>query len=94
MSRIDGLALTAALQRAFPHLPTEPPEGATGSQSTYLHVAVCYGEFRSLERLMGSERAVQVIEEIHGERYRAVYDLVLRRLGDIETVVRSLMGVR
>ncbi len=83
----DGPALVAAVQAAFPELPTEPLLGARDRTSTFLHVAVCYGEVQALRDLLGRDRAERAIEAAAAERYRALYELAIRRAAEVARVL-------
>ena len=71
----------------FPNAPTAPPEGARDERSTYLHIAVCYLEYRATRELLGELRAKQVIQFWTTDHYTWVYKTVLERTRDIGQVM-------
>lgn len=75
------------LKKMFPGAPAGPPEGARDLNSTYLHIAVCYLEYRALRELMGELRAKQVIEFWTTDHYRWIYRTVLERPRDIGQIM-------
>jgi hypothetical protein len=57
VSKAATEAAMQELRRLFPHVPTEPPMGARGERSTYLHLIICYLELEALSELLGVETA-------------------------------------
>jgi hypothetical protein len=64
------------LVRRYPDAPTEPPEGARGYDSTYLHLVVNWLEIAATAEFIGRERAVAVAAAQRS--YRWIYRTVLR----------------
>ena len=86
----DGRDLNAALaelKKMFPNAPTALPEGARDEKSTYLHIAVCYLEYRATRELLGELRAKQVIQFWTTDHYTWIYKTVLERPRDIGQVM-------
>ena len=80
------------LRKLYPKAPTEPPEGARGEESTYLHLIVCYLELQSLTELIGENRAREHLASI--DHYTWVYRTVLADAGRIgELVTRHGLAV-
>jgi len=75
------------LHGLFPTVPTAGPEGANGERSTYLHLIVCYLEWRADQQLLGELKARQVMDFWATDHYRWVYRTVLERPGEIATIV-------
>jgi hypothetical protein len=71
------------LRRLFPKVPAGAPEGAIDENSTYLHLLVCYLEYRADRALLGELKARQVMEFWATDHYTWVYKTVLERSGDI-----------
>jgi hypothetical protein len=71
------------LKLMFPKLPDKGPEGARSEESTYLHLFVCYLEYRADRELMGELRAKQVMEFWSTDHYTWIYKTVLERPRDI-----------
>lgn len=72
------------LRRAYPDLPVRHPEGCGSEESNYLHVLVCYLEYRGLSELIGSEKARTILEQ--KDYYRSIFRLVLdetERVGEV-----------
>ena len=80
-------AAMVELKKMFPDAPAGPPEGARDQASTYLHVGVCYLEYRALRELMGELKAKQVMEFWSTDHYKWVYRTVLERPRDIGTIM-------
>jgi hypothetical protein len=67
------------LKLMFPQVPDKAPEGARDQDSTYLHLFVCYLEYRADRELMGELRAKQVIEFWLTDHYTWIYKTVIER---------------
>jgi hypothetical protein len=76
-------AAVADLKVMFPKVPDKGPEGARDEASTYLHLAVCYLEYRALRELLGELRGKQVMEFWATDHYTWIYKTVLERPRDI-----------
>jgi hypothetical protein len=64
-----------AFAKAYPNAPARGPEGARDLESTYRHLLVCDLEFQAMSKLVGQERAREVLS---GNRhYTWIYDRVL-----------------
>jgi len=74
------------LRVLFPKVPAGGPEGARDENSTYLHLLVCYLEYRADRELMGELKAKQVIEFWSTDHYNWVYRTVLERARDIGNI--------
>jgi hypothetical protein len=77
----------AELRKMFPSAPVKGPEGARDERSTYLHIAVCYLEYRGIRELLGELRARQVMEFWSNDHYTWIYKTVLERPRDIGQVM-------
>lgn len=71
----------------YPEVPFGNSEGARDEFSTYLHLLVCYIEYKSMIDLVGEERAKIVMEEMN--HYTWIYDKVLNDTDYIGSVVES-----
>jgi hypothetical protein len=71
------------LKKMFPTVPDKGPEGARDEESTYLHLFVCYLEYRADRELLGELKAKQVIEFWTTDHYTWIYKTVLERGRDI-----------
>jgi hypothetical protein len=85
--RGDNPALFQDLQRAFPNLEVQPPQGDGELRSSYFHIAVCMLEWQAMEDLVGPERALKVIEWKQGDHYKAIYAIVLNNRAQVEKVL-------
>ena len=74
------------LRALFPKVPAGGPEGARDENSTYLHLLVCYLEYRADRELTGELRAKQVMEFWSTDHYTWVYRTVLERARDIGNI--------
>lgn len=79
------------LRQRYRNVPTEPPEGAMGEHSTYLHLIVCHLELQALTQLVGEGQARKQLES--WDHYTWVYHTVLK---DVKTIGRVVNrhGVR
>jgi len=71
------------LKVMFPKVPDKGPEGARDEESTYIHLFVCYLEYRADRALLGELRARQVMEFWTTDHYTWIYKTVLERARDI-----------
>jgi hypothetical protein len=71
------------LKTMFPKVPDKGPEGARDEESTYLHLLVCYLEYRADRELLGELKAKQIMEFWTTDHYTWVYKTVLERPRDI-----------
>jgi hypothetical protein len=81
--------------RLYPGAPdTVAAGGASGRQSTYLHLIVCQLEFESLRTLLGREQATAVIREeisegASGLGYNWIYQRVLDDQEQLSNMIRE-----
>jgi hypothetical protein len=71
------------LRAMFPNPPDKAPEGSRDLESTYLHLFVCYLEYRAVRELLGELRAKQVMDFWATDHYLWVYKTVVERRRDI-----------
>lgn len=78
------------LRQRFPDVPTQRPEGAGSAESTYLHLLVCWLEVDAVRRVLGRERAAQIVD-VMVERgvYRWVYRVVRDHFEDLRDIFSS-----
>jgi hypothetical protein len=88
-NRFDNPQLLADLERAFPGLQYERPEGDGETKSSYFHIAVCMLEWQAMEELVGPERARKAIEWKQTDHYKAIYRIVLRERVRVEAVLNG-----
>jgi hypothetical protein len=88
-NRFDNPHLLADLERAFPGLEYERPQGDGEVKSSYFHIAVCMLEWQAMEELVGPERAQKAIEWKQTDHYKAIYALVLSQRGRVEAVLKG-----
>lgn len=65
----------AEFRARWPEVPVGEGQGARDTYSTYLHLIVCDLELQGMERLVGRERAAQVLGGT--THYRWIYERVL-----------------
>ncbi|HEX6124366.1 MAG TPA: hypothetical protein VFZ23_03260, partial [Pyrinomonadaceae bacterium] len=80
-------AAIGEFKKMFPTVPDKGPEGARNLESTYLHIAVCYLEYRALRELMGELKAKQVMEFWATDHYTWIYKTVLERPREIGQIM-------
>lgn len=86
----DQKRLAAAikdLREMFPKVPVGFPEGARDEDSTYIHIAVNYLEYRATRELLGELKAKQVMEFWTTDHYTWIYKTVLERPRDIGNIM-------
>lgn len=84
----DTFAAIAEFETAYPQLPVGGLDGASGKESSYLHLIVCYAEWQKMKVLVGPERARHIMEVWAGDHYRAIYRLVLDHEAAVGDVVQ------
>jgi hypothetical protein len=90
VSKAATEAAMQELRRLFPHAPTEPPMGARGERSTYLHLIICYLELEALSELLGVETARSKLAT--WDYYTWVYAKVLTDTERIREIVGRHIG--
>lgn len=72
--------------------PTLPQSGgARNEYSTYLHLSVCYLEFKAVSFYLGEKRAREIIKESAevDKIYTWIYTQILEKTSDIEAVIKK-----
>lgn len=75
------------LKLLFPTVPAKGPEGARDEGSTYLHLLVCYLEYRADREILGELKAKQVMQFWTTDHYTWIYKTVLERPRDIGNIL-------
>ena len=75
------------LRVLFPKVPTGFPEGGEDEESTYLHLLVCYLEYRADKQLLGELKAKQIMDFWAADHYTWVYKNVLEHQRDIFNIM-------
>jgi hypothetical protein len=88
-NRFDNPQLLADLERTFPGLQYERPEGDGELKSSYFHIAVCMLEWQAMEQLVGPERARKAMEWKRTDHYKAIYAIVLSQRERVEALLSS-----
>ena len=65
----------AEYKQMFPEVPVRGGQGGRNEYSTYLHLIVCDLEFQAMTKVVGEEKARQILSE--WKYYRWIYDKVL-----------------
>lgn len=84
---VSGPSWNAAIKELrglYPSVPVGGSEGARNQYSTYLHLIVCYLEYKALIELLGADEARRVLER--KGHYKWIYASILRdyeRIGEI-----------
>ena len=78
-------AAKAALSEIYPDLPIRGGQGARNEDSNYLHLIVNALEYRAIEELFGTERALAVLDSYR--HYQALYDIILNDIERVEAVM-------
>jgi hypothetical protein len=96
----DQKALGAAIddfKKMFPDIPTTRGEGARDESSTYLHIGVCYLEYRAMRELLGELKGKQIMDFWATDHYMWIYRTVRDRPRDIGEIMfkhRLVPGVK
>jgi hypothetical protein len=77
----------AELRGMFPKVPVGAPEGAVDENSTYLHLVVCYLEYRAMRELLGEFKSRQIMDFWATDHYTWIYRTVLEKPREISTVL-------
>jgi hypothetical protein len=77
----------AELRAMFPKVPVGAPEGAVDENSTYLHLVVCYLEYRAMRELLGEFKSRQIMDFWATDHYTWIYRTVLEKPREISTVL-------
>lgn len=75
----------AEFKKKYKNVPHGNREGARDEYSTYLHLIVCYLEFKSMVALVGEARAEKVMRETN--HYTWIYETVLK---DRESIGKTI----
>src|SRR5262245_44480515 len=71
----------------FPKVPVGAPEGAVDENSSYLHLLVCYLEYRAMRELLGELKSRQLMEFWATDHYTWIYKTVLEKPRAIDTIL-------
>ena len=77
------------LKELYPELPRE---GVSHSIfSTYLHLMICWLEFKATSKILGEDEAIKVVLSFINDDgiYQWIYDQVLRNKNEIEKILES-----
>ena len=75
------------LESAFPVIPKNSPEAARDTNSTYLHLIVCYLEYEAMKELTGAEKAREIMQS--WTHYTWIYKTVLNETEKIKAIVEK-----
>ncbi|HXH73413.1 MAG TPA: hypothetical protein VNJ08_00500 [Bacteriovoracaceae bacterium] len=77
------------LREKFPTIPGS--DEIIDDRTTYLHLAICWLEYKAIKKYLGEERAAKVIEDaIKVEKiYPRIYSLMMKRSKDIELILKK-----
>lgn len=81
-------AAEAELRKLYPRVPVGYPDGAQDEESTYLHLIDCYLEMQADRRLMGRQRAADIMKFWVGDHYRWIYKTVVQDEMRIAEIVK------
>lgn len=82
----------AEFKKQYKNVPHGNREGAKDEYSTYLHLIVCYLEFKSMVELVGEERAEKVMRDTN--HYTWIYETVLKDQKSIgKTIARYKLNL-
>lgn len=75
------------LRALYPKVPVGQPQSARDEDSTYLHLIVCYLEYRALTELLGVEEATKIVKSL--PYYQWIYKTVCTDALKIEDIIRQ-----
>jgi hypothetical protein len=81
-------AAEGELRKLYPKVPVGYPDGAQDEESTYLHLIDCYLEMQADQRLIGHQRASDVMKFWAGDHYRWVYKTIVQDEIQIAEIAR------
>jgi hypothetical protein len=84
----EAAAAITDFKVTYPKIAVGGQDGAGDEESSYLHIIVCYAEWQKMKRLVGEERAREVMEFWVGDHYRAIYKLVIANEAEVGAVVQ------
>jgi len=70
----------------WPEVPVGPPEGAKSEFSSYLHLIICLWEHQALNELIGTERAIRVIDN------RGYYTWIYRNAWEHKEQITAILN--
>lgn len=71
----------------YPEVPVGRPDGAKNEFSSYLHLIVCYLEYKGMVELVGEERAKATMEGMN--HYKWIYRQVLDHTDRLAKIVKK-----
>lgn len=77
------------LQRTFPGMPYEVPEGDGEMRGSYFHIVVIMLEWQATEQLIGPERALRSMKWKQQDHYKAIYALVMANRAQVEAILHK-----
>ncbi len=83
----QSINATREFREMFPKVPASLPEGARSEESTYLHIAVVYLEYRGNKEVFGELKAKQIMDFWATDHYTWIYKTVLERTRDIGNIM-------
>jgi hypothetical protein len=85
----DEEAMGREIFQLYPEVPADLPVGAGSTQSTYLHILICYLEYHTLSRVLGKEAAREHMEYMSQQYYTWVYETILKDEAQLEAIFRK-----
>ncbi|MFZ4715785.1 MAG: hypothetical protein ACOYL6_18830 [Bacteriovoracaceae bacterium] len=87
MNQVNSKKAIADFKMMYPVLPQTG--GAKDEYSTYLHLSVCFLEFKALSHFLGEKSAREILKETAevDHIYTWIYTQILEKTTDIEAVV-------
>jgi hypothetical protein len=86
--RGEAREMLPELKRMFPNLPFAAPQGDGNEGTSYVHLVVLMLEWQALEDLIGSERALAVMEFKRDDHYKALYATVMENRQQMEKFLK------
>ncbi len=84
---VETINAISEIRRTYKSVPVGFPEGARNEHSTYLHLIVCFLEFKALVELLGRTKAQEALKR--RDLYLWIYATVSRDFEEIAKIVAS-----
>lgn len=85
----DQEAMGKSIYALYPVVPSALPVGAGSTQSTYLHILICYLEYHTLSQVLGKEAAKEHMQYMSKQYYTWVYETIVKDQAQLEAIFRK-----
>ena len=78
--------LMVEIKQMYHAVPVQLPEGGGTEESTYLHIAINYLEYKNLKLVLGDQKTVEVMAHLKTHHYTWIYETVEKDYQKLETL--------